>query len=198
MFQDWEQRILSKPMPVHWAGFESNTYRLQQAGWEFTADQSYERMGTRLMMRHQGFQMYGCTDHVDTDFFASRTSDKWRGIRFPIQWMTGGRVQVIHEVGGEGIISAMQPVDMTPTLATAQARDIEDLNLFGAPLVRTNEVIIDPNSVPEMMDRILELQKPGAQAHYEERLREMKRGGSRIDGLRPRQEFHAQVLSLVA
>jgi len=196
MFSDWERRILSKPMPVRWAGFESNTFRLQQAGWEFTAEQCFERMATRLMMRHKQFGMYGCTDTVDTDFFASQHSDHWQAVYFPVQWMTGGTCQVMRITDN---FSAMQPVDMQPSFVdTEKWESIEECVMFGAPLVRTNEIIVDPDDVAAMMERILTLQKPGAQAHYEEKLREMQRPGQLVKDLRPQQNFHAQVISLVS
>ena len=195
MFNDWERRILSKPMPVHWAGFESTTYRLQQAGWEFSAEQDYASLRTRLLLRHQGMQFHACTQYADTDFFAEQHNEAFKGIRFHVNWMTGGTVRVtdIHDN-----LTTMRPVDMQPTIIKAQ--NIEDMALFGAPLVRTKEVIVAPDSVPELMDRILELQQPGAQAHYEEVLRQMNQPGSVVqaDGVRPQQQFHAQVMSLVA
>jgi hypothetical protein len=48
-----------------------------------------------------------------------------------------------------------------------------------------------------MMNRILELQRPGAQEFYKQRLREMKVEGPIMQPA-PRQQFHAQVISLVA
>lgn len=197
MFSDWERQILSKPMPVHWAGFESTTLKLQQAGWEFSAEQDYASLQTRLLMRHQAFQMHACSGYVDTDFFIDqRNADYWRNIRFPIQWMTGGGVSVFKVVDN---FDGMQPVDMHPQINSNHRVDaIEDLNLFAAPLVRTKEIIVAPDSVPELMDRILELQDPMRQKYFEDKVREMNRGVQRIDGPRPRQEFHAQVMSLVA
>jgi len=195
MFPDWERRILSKPIPVHWAGFESNTLKLQNAGWEFSAEQSMENLQSRILIRHQAYQMHGCSAFVATNFFGLQRGDEWDGIRFPIQWMTSGGVQV-HRI--QDNLSAFAAVDMQPQLQCQhEIKNIEDMALFaGVSLARTKEVIVDPATVPDLMAQILEMQTPARKEYYDEKVRLARQVGRRIDEVNPRQKFHAQILSL--
>lgn len=195
MFQDWEKRILSKPYPVSWAGFESTTYKLQQAGWQFTAEQDLASMSTRFLMRHNGFKLFGASQLVATDYFIDQDdSNYWGRVNFPIQWMTSG-VKVTRVIDN---FDQFRPVDMQPQYQAHEETNIEDMNLFATPLARTQEIIVDPNSVPKLMDRILELQDPARKAHFAKMVEEARRPGMMIDSIRPRQQFHAQILSLAA
>jgi hypothetical protein len=197
MFQDWERRILSKPTPVHWAGFESNTFRLQQAGWDFSAEQDFASMRTRILMRHKAMHFYGSSGMVDTDFFQGQGSEGWRNIRFPIQWITGGGVQVMRVMDN---FENFRPVDMQPQVQSRnEIKDIEDMGLFAtASLARTNEIIVDPDSVADMLARINDLQDPERKEHFAKMAEEARRGGGDRSNYRPRQNFHAQIISLVA
>ena len=193
MFRDWECRLLSKPTPVTWAGFESNTLRLQQAGWEFSAEQCMASMRTRFLMRHQAMRFHGCSAYVDTDFFRGPGDQSWRQIQFPIQWMTGGDVRVYDN------FDLCQPVDMQPQMLQ-KVTSMEDMALFaGASLARTNEIIVDPDSVADMLARISDLQDPARKEHFLQMTKEASREGRSMDGIiQPRQNFHAQIISLVA
>ncbi len=195
MFSDWERRILSKPVPIYWAGFESTTYKLQQAGWEFSAEQDMASMRCRIMLRHQAFRMHGCSNFVDTDFFAPQHGDHWDRLCFSIQWMTSGDVMV-HRIADD--FSTFKPVDMQPQiLSHSEIENIEDMALFaGVPLTRTKEIVVDPATVADMMQEILKMQDPARKEYYEEQVKLAGRPGQRIDGIRPRQDFHAQIVSL--
>lgn len=195
MFPDWERRILSKPVPVHWAGFESTTYKLQQAGWEFSAEQDPAMARCRLMMRHKVFRMHGCSNFVDTDFYGPQYGSHWNSMHFSLQWMTSGDVMV-HRIMDD--FSNFKPVDMQPQiLSNSEIENIEDMALFaGVSLVRTKEIVVDPTTVSDLMAQILKQQDPARKEYYEEQVKISFRSGQRIDGIRPRQNFHAQIVSL--
>ncbi len=195
MFPDWERRILSKPVPIHWAGFESNTYKLQQAGWEFSAEQDLAFGRGRIVMRHQDFHMHGCSNFVDIDFFGPQYGDQWNRMIFPVQWMTSGDVLVQRIMDD---FSSFNPVDMQPqVLSHSEIENIEDMALFaGVPLARTKEIVVDPATVADMMQEILKMQSPARKEYYEEQVKLARGAGHRVDGIRPRQDFHAQIVSL--
>lgn len=58
---------------------------------------------------------------------------------------------------------------------------------FAGPLIRTSEIIIPEESVPELLERILKLQQPARM----DRIREELRGERRRE-----QKFHAQIISM--
>jgi hypothetical protein len=72
-------------------------------------------------------------------------------------------------------------------------RRIEDLCHFAAPLVRTKEIIIPQESAPDLLDRILGLQQPAKT----DRIREEMRNPEGLTVI-PKQNFHAQIISLAA
>lgn len=192
---NWEREFLSRPRPVYWAGWESNTHRLQQAGWQFAAEEDFTDFRTRIIMRHEPLRMHAISEFQETDFIRAREDMRYarEGMPFHVNYMAS-HFQVMLNGGFDP--GAFRPVDMQPQIVTArEIKDIEDLSLFAAPMARTNEVIVDPHSVPELMNRILELQEPGRQEYFRQKAAEMRRDREKFQ---PRQQFHAQVLSLVA
>ena len=72
-----------------------------------------------------------------------------------------------------------------------------DMKIFaGAQMVRTKEVIVMPDSVPDLMAHILKLQDPGQAAIREKFRKDQLLGKLGLKDVRPRQNFHAQILSL--
>lgn len=188
-----EHTILSMPVRLHWAGWESDTYRLQQAGWSFSAEQDVYRGAMRIAMRHEGCQVYGMTDLVDWDYMSARYGDfRPRDITLPVRHMASRMNATIHQMGD----FSFAPIDTKPQMMMGERRDIEDFAHFAAPLARTREIILPEETVPDLMERILKLQEPGRQEYYKEKLRE-ERAGMLLDAV-PRQRFHAQILSIAA
>lgn len=187
-----DDRILSMPVRVRWAGFESDTYSLQKSGWSISAYQDMIRQGMQIMLKHEGAQMYGMSELID-----------WRYTRRgPEQW--GSSLPVIHfnimgrhvQINMTGKIDwgNFKPIDAKPQWTNKSIQSLEDLVHFAPALVRTREIILPEESVPELMDRILKLQQPGREAELKRQLQEDRRG--MVIGHEPRQKFHAQILSI--
>ena len=187
-----ERRIISRPHPVFWAGFRSTTVALQNAGWEFSASQRYDIDAVGLMMRHQATGMHAQTSTVPSTLY--ETVDPRGGPSFHVQWMTDRGMQM-REVNVAPWVAACDPVDMRPQMI--EVKSIEDMHLFAGCMARTHEVIVDPETVPDLMTRILEMQEPGRQEHFRQMVLENRREGQMMRPS-PRQQFHAQVISLVA
>lgn len=186
-----ERRILSRPHPVFWAGFRSDTQTLQQAGWEFTASQRYEVNEVGLVMRHGAMGVHAVTNTVPNMMYDLHPQAVQQ---FHINYLTDRGIQY-RTFDTPHWLPSCEPVDMSPQMV--EVKSIDDMQLFAGCLARTKEIIVDPEDVSALMDRILDLQKPGAQAHYEEVLRKNKVEGAIVRGAGPRQAFHAQVISLV-
>ena len=138
--------------------------------------------------------MHGCSNFVDINFFESQP-EYLNQIYFPVQWMTSGSVEV-HRIHDN--FSNFSPVDMQPQMQSkTDIQTIEDMALFaGVALARTKEIVVDPATVADMMTQILKMQDPARKEYYEEQVRIAGQSGQRIDAVRPRQKFHAQIVSL--
>jgi len=194
LFKYVPHRILSRPLRLHWAGWETNTYALQQAGWQLSVEQDFWQNRMRIAMKHQGMNLMAMTPSFDFEY-ESAALDQQRYIEsFPIQVAAAmGRDVVIHEAGR--IDWMFKEIDATPTFTTNRISKLEDLAHFAVPLVRTNEIIIPDESVPELLERILKLQDPAKTDRIREEMRHPE--GLLIDAV-PKQKFHAQIISLAA
>lgn len=183
-----DERILSAPHEVHFCGFRSDTLRLQQAGWQLSVRQ--ENYGYRdnlqLAMHNRDFGGYMLADAMT-----------WESYR-PIQ-MNERLTFVVRRVCADVMVinssinfDAFDPIDARPQYVTTERKSIKDFNIFASQLVRTEEIIIEPQSVAECLDLIRKMQAPelaairrrNANRDFEEATNQVK--------------FHAQVMSLAA
>jgi hypothetical protein len=188
-------RMLSRPAQVHWAGFESDTYRLQQAGWELAVEEEIEYDRIRLMMRHRDMRLYALTDAADYYYRRDETPGREPPLRFNV-CMAAPSIQVQRmNVAGPMAFENFRQIDAKPQMIESEIKSIEDFRIFATPLVRTEEIIVAPQTVSEMLQKILEMQLP-----EQERIRQRERlAESReayLVGSGPRQRFHAQILSI--
>jgi hypothetical protein len=186
-----DHRILSRPLRLLWAGWETNTARLQQAGWVLSAEQDVYQDRMRIAMRHQGMNLMAMTPRFD--FRYQEGAQDYRYLQeFPMQ--------VVHAMGREVFVQEhgtmdwmFKDIDAQPTISHSKITKLEDLAHFAAPLVRCNEIIIPEESVSTLMERILTLQQPART----ERLKEQLRSPEGLAAI-PQQKFHAQILSIAA
>ena len=182
-------RILSRPLKVEWAGWETNTYRLQQAGWKLSAEQDVFQNRMRLAMQHERMNLYAMSRMTEFEYERYAMD---RSFDFPMIVMQAmGREVFIQEHGR--IDWGFNAIDAKPCITDRKISRIEDLAHFAAPLVRCNEVIIPEESVPELMQKILKLQQPART----DRIREQMRNPIGYDR-EPQQKFQAQIISLAA
>jgi hypothetical protein len=182
-----DHRILSRPLRVHWAGWETDTYRLQKCGWKISAYQDIRGSRLQMAFQHAGAGIEGITAELPYQYERAldmRESAYVDGMVLQVQRMLGETV-MIHQMGD---VSAMwSSVDAEPRYTQATITRLEDLAHFAGPLIRTNEIIVPEESIPELLERILKLQQPARIDRIKEELR-----GER----RPEQKFHAQIISL--
>jgi hypothetical protein len=185
--------ILSRPLKVEWAGWFTDTYKLQAAGWQISAEQDVFGGYMRLAMMHEGLQMRALSDTIVFDYHMAR--ERWYEylptIRFRML-SVGREIRIHHQ---ERAFADFGPIDAKPTFTTTTISRMEDLVHFAAPMVRTRQIIIPDESVPELMERILKLQQPARTDRIREEMRNPE--GLRLDAI-PQQKFHAQIISLAA
>lgn len=181
----------SRPVRLHWAGWETDTYRLQQAGWSLSAEQDVAQGRMRIAMRHEGYRIYGLT-HLQDWYFMDEMRYMNGTPDLQVQCMASRLDATIHQTGP----FSFQPIDAVPQFMQRERRSIEDFAHFATPLARTREIILPEESVPDLLERILKLQQPAKTERLKRELAE-DRAGMYLDAI-PRQKFHAQILSIAA
>lgn len=178
-------RMLSEPVTVYWAGFESDTYRLQCEGWALSADQDVMDGTMQIAMRHKDADMCAITQREPWQYHSD-----WRDAqRFGNFAPRRLQMQAIHShirvhVAGRMDWSRFEPIDAKPTFVMDDPRDIKDLVHFATR--DTSKIIVPQETVPDLMKRILEMQEPGRQAHFLKQAKEA----------RLRTTLHAQIYSI--
>lgn len=181
--------MLSRPFRIYWSGWEAESSRLQQMGWELSAEEMMEYRSLRIIMRHREQQLYCVSEPVDFDYFDMSHDRPIPPVQ--IQWMANKVTVNVHDD-----FSAFKPIDAYPQIAQIERKSIEDFSIFATPLVRTEEIIVEPETVSECMEIIKRIQKPEQDAIREKRRFAEAREGREIEAA-PRQKFHAQILSIV-
>lgn len=187
------RRILSRPLRVRWGGWETTTVELQQGGWELAVQEEFNRMEMRMTMRHQGFRMYGISRVLrDFDYFRySNIVQALDNIVIEIAYMGSDLVVNLVEMGP----FTFKAIDAIPQYTETKVKRIEDFGFFATPLTRTNELIVDPTKIGEILEQIKQAQLPEQEAiRKRNHLRENRQGMS-YDAI-PQQQFHAQILSI--
>lgn len=184
-----DERILSRPVRLHWAGWETDTVRLQQNGWQLSAEQDVYRNEMRLAIKHESARVYGISSRVPWEYMAEL--QHFQGVpTLPMQYMAA-RAEIIHHETGP---LAFAPIDAMPQIATARRVHMDDFAHFAAPLARTQQIIIPDEDVTALMDRILKLQDPARMERIREEVRRSNDPGSHYTAQR-QQRMHAQIIS---
>lgn len=190
MFDPSMGRILSNPVRVHWAGFESTTYRLQQAGWSFSANQDVQSQTMRIAMRHGNMDLYAISPEIHWHY---RDPNFHRDII--INMVTCSRSIMLSELYPRpDYWAAFDPVDMVPVYTQHVVNKLEDLVHFAPSLVRTREILLPEATVPQLLDQILKLQDPAREAEFKRQVAEQHDRGA-YPRATPATKVHAQLVS---
>ena len=184
-------RILSRPLKIYWAGWETTTWQLQKCGWSLSAYQDIQGSRLQLAFRHGGLMLEGITSVIPFQYERAmdlRERDYIDSLVLGIERMIGETV-LVRQTSIGGVSSSFSPIDAEQRYTEEKITRLEDLAHFAGSLIRTNEIIVPEESVPELLERIIKLQQPARIERIKEELR-----GER----RPEQKFHAQIISLRA
>lgn len=184
-------KFLSSPkMEICWAGFKSDTYSLQQAGWQLSIEENILRVNQycktlRLAIKHPQLNVYGISQGInispkefsflrDGYFNAENNEEAFVHYclkiekRLDIQHLTS-RMSVVLRYED---IKNFKPIDAKPQFQFFDEYiPVEKLNIF-RPIgnSETKNIIVPKHSVPELLDLILEKQDP-----YQAEMRKKKR-----------------------
>jgi hypothetical protein len=183
------QYTLSEPIPIHWMGWETDTLRLAHHGWQISASEHFERDELTVAFQHEESDIRGIT-----------YAEKWNYRRLLDPYHGGWDGAPTRTTGlkvdrmGRQIFTRQafgvddmrwRPVDPYPQMRPIdRPKRIDDFVHF-APVVR-KQIILPPESVPELMEKILKLQQPMREEHFREQVRNARANAT----------LHAQIISL--
>lgn len=192
---DGAGRILSRPVRLDWAGWETDTFRLQQAGWSLSAEQDVYRNTMRIAFRHEGLATTAMTEVSRWEFERSHHDPSYLShLVLPVRVMSR---QVNIHMQGALDWSAFKPIDAQPSWTSHRIERLEDLVHFAPSLARTKQIILPEESVSDLLDRITKMQEPGREEHFKRLAREAQDPGS-VPRTQPLSKVHAQIISLAA
>lgn len=121
------QTIKNPIFKIEWAGWESDTLRLQNNGWEISVEQdvAYRRM--RFAIRNDRFRIYGVSTMIDELDYMDMTNRHYY-TEFPtvrVQHMAS-KFEVIIQAD----FSKFEPIDATPMFSTQERKSLEDFKIF--------------------------------------------------------------------
>jgi hypothetical protein len=141
-------------------------------------------------MRYEPARLYMMADSMEHDYFDMRD-------RTP--------VFVIRHCASNIVVQLMEssfdfkPIDATPSFVDTPRQSIEDFGIFSTLQTRTQEILIEPQSVAECLDLIKKLQAPELAAIRERNARRARDPGSSDYGSTvPRTHIQAQIVTLAA
>lgn len=195
--------LLNTPVKISFAGFESDTWQLQQAGWNIAAEQDVAYAGLRLALRNEHLHLYAVSQLISFEYMHYRNGgydlvEALRHLVVPIIYMAP-RIQCVEVVGN---FSKFKPIDAEPMWANQNIRDLEDFNIFRT-LDKSKELIVEPQTVAEMLQQIKKYQEP-KQKEIRENLRKKRLAERKfksfleLQEVRPLQDVHAQIITIAA
>lgn len=187
-----DQRILSQPCRVIFAGWESTTTRLQQAGWQLSAEQDFNRMAIRLALKFEPARLFMLAEAQEWDLYQAGSNPYRDGHppTFRIRHAASDMYVQLMESSFD-----FRPFDAVPQFTSVARKSIEDFGIFAPCLTRTEEIIVEPATVAGLLEQIKSLQAPELDA-IRERNRQADRRG--VSEPMQQQRFHAQIVSLAA
>ena len=186
-----EPLLTSRPCRVVFAGWETTTSRLQQAGWQLSAEQNVYSGRLGLIMQYAPCRLRMLAEAQDFDFFSYRAQHDGDRPTFLISRVFSDAQVVLSGFD----FTKFGPIDAIPTMSM-EKRSLDDYKLFATPLARTEEIIVAPDTVSELMEKIRKLQQPELAEIRERNRRRAADPGSTAPI--QAQNFHAQIVSLAA
>lgn len=173
MYSD-DARILSRPIKVHWAGWESNTLRMQQAGWKIAIRHDYYNGRYDFVFSHEQAKMSGMVSGMQIRQILTDIQNGGQyaeSIFIDIQHMANNLE--VYRVNAHGDFFAdFQMIDATPRMVTGRIDSLRDSSVFAYAVHQAEEVVIDQAdmTVVDHLKAIKELQ-----SEEQKRLREKAR-----------------------
>lgn len=173
--------LRSRPVRIHWAGWETDTYRLQKAGWDLSAEENLYERTMQIAMRYRD-EIRGITERVEADPY--RLADRHAPLHLTARMASN--FQIMMGIPGD----AFQAIDARPQWRSPEPPNTFDDFAHFARVEAQPRIIIPEESVPKLLERILELQQPARAERIQQEIREDAE-------VRPL-KFHGNIVSFAA
>jgi len=170
----------SPPIPVRLEGFEATTTQLQRSGWRLACDEDVIYGDFRIAIEHDGLGVVALSDRIRRgSLLRAMNLERDRSACEPIRMVriTQSQNLVYTGLGGKYLApgaSSWHAIDAQPRFIEQVVRP-EDLFMFAPIDTKAQEIIADPETVADLMEKIIKLQKPDMDRIREQnRLREAR------------------------
>lgn len=190
---DWRYQSPRTVNPIiyfEWAGWETDSRKLQRVGWDISVEQdvTFSRIRFALRLRHsEGEQVQALSDYMYFDYMAHAYAEGMHTIlrNMKVQVSVVNRIELhLHSTTPPG---TFEPVDAIPTYTEEKIKSLDDFKIFQSKA--PTEILVEPDNVNQMLDMILSKQSPRQRELREKFFREQKI---------QQQIVHAKILSVVA
>ena len=176
-----EPRLLSRPMGVEWEGWRTDTWTLQQNGWEIATSFDIRCLAVRLCLRHRLMRLYAITGEEMIEH--AMANPGFDASKLPVFRITAvaPSIETIRMYGMD--FSVFREIDARPRMSMQEIQRIEDMNIFAAPMPGSKgEVLIDgaDMSVVEHLEAIKRLQS-ATQQEIRDRILNSRHEGCEVD-----------------
>lgn len=164
-----EPRVLSPPIKVYWAGWESDTRRLGDAGWRISAKHEPYDGGVTIAINHPEGNVYGISQRIDY----RRMPTMYQLTRYDYPYELAFQLQLAQQIMLRTIPDFKKgwvPVDPIPELTYEHPERLEDVILFRSLPPPDKDIIVKPPSLDDILNLALEHQAP-KQAELREKAR---------------------------
>lgn len=163
--------MLSRPLGVHWAGWQTTTVRLQHCGWDLAVQHEHHNDEYVLLMHHEAMSLYGYTDQLLLE--KALHDPYYTGENVPV-FQVRQMGKTLHSVRTDLDFSAFHQIDAVPRYVEHKIRSIEDFNIFALARSKAEEVLVNraDMSVIEHLEAIKRLQEPTQHEIRQRTLRE--------------------------
>ena len=186
-----DKYLASKPIKLNFAGWESDTWTLQQHGWQLSVSQDHMYRGIQIGMQHPEYRMRGISRLIEAPLYMHEMHDPYTSMysSYTVPAQLGS--DFISHTASIAPFASYQPIDAEPQFMERTER-MSEMMPFAPNLARTQEIIIPEHSVEDMLNMILEKQAPNREELIRRRVREQ---GQMVD-FNARTQVHAQIISV--
>ena len=156
-------RLLSQPIRLFWNGWESNTMKLQERGWELSVQQDIERQEMSIAMRHQQSGMRGLTQSTNWDYWAQMERHRFVDPRslgvFNCQIASDISINCMAT---HAMDIPFEPIDAKPMYGQMEitSKPLDEIAHFRKIEKPSDEIFLRKASMAQIMAMALEKQEP--------------------------------------
>ena len=156
-------RILSRPIRVFWAGWETDTFKLQEAKWKIAVDHDPLRDYYTFLFRHEQMDLTALSTamqihQVITDF---NMGGQYAAQLPPLTIeRVVSKIEVYRDIAQGHYFDGFVQIDAKPQMTSKKVDRLEDSNVFALSSGQAEEVVIDQAdmTVVDHLKAIKELQ----------------------------------------